>query len=196
MKDKWGCGALIVFLSSLLTFIVPAIPAAFLEENSIPLLVCNLVTTITTTGILFGFYVSFLDNARQKPLSTARLFTAFRDMNYFLKVIATEFLQYIFIFLWSLLLIVPGIIKIYSYSMTELILADHPEYSPLQAITASKEMMSGHRMQLFYLQIAFSLWFLLTLVTFGIACLWVSPYYLTAKSKLYLEIKAAQDYSV
>lgn len=193
MKDKWGCGAFIVFLSSLLTFIVPAIPAAFLEENSIPLLVCNLVTTITTTGILFGFYVCFLDNARQKPLSTAKLFTAFRNMNYFLKVIATEFLQYIFIFLWSLLLIVPGIIKMYSYSMTELILADHPEYSPLQAITASKEMMYGHRMQLFYLQIAFSLWFLLTLVTFGIACLWVSPYYLTAKSKLYLEIKAAQE---
>ena len=193
MKDKWGIGALIVFLNFIFTVVVPAIPEAFLEEGSIGLLIWQLITVFTSAGFLFGFYACFLDNARKVPSSVARFFTAFRDFKFLLKVFATEFLQYFFLFWWTLLLIVPGIMKLYSYSMTELILVDHPEYSPLQAITASKEMMYGHRMQLFYLQVAFSLWILLCIVTFGIAGLWVSPYYFTAKSKLYLEIKDRQE---
>ena len=91
--------------------------------------------------------------------------------------------------LWSLLLIVPGIMKYYSFSMAELIVIDHTEYTPMQAISASEKMMYGHRMDLFRLQMAFALWFLLVMFTFGLASLWVLPYYNTAKSKFYLELK-------
>ena len=98
--------------------------------------------------------------------------------------------------LWFLLLIVPGIMKSYSYTMTEFVLIEHPEYAPLQAITASKKMMYGHRWEFFCLQARFWAWYLLCSVTLGIAALWVYPYYMTAKSKFYLELKERAEASV
>ena len=79
--------------------------------------------------------------------------------------------------------------KAYSYSMSELILIDHPEYSPLKAITESKKMMYGHRVELFILGLSFIGWFLLCIVTFGFAALWIAPYFNTAKAKFYLNVK-------
>lgn len=114
-------------------------------------------------------------------------------MGFFLRILGAEFLQGIFVFLWSLLLFIPGLVKIYSYTMTEFVLLDHPEYSPLQAITASKKMMYGHRLELVMLQIRFLGWYLLCLVTLGIACFWVVPYYMTAKSKFYMDLLARES---
>ena len=145
----------------------------------------GLITWIFT----FGFFACFFDVANNTPYSYKRLFTAFRSVKIFINVNLAGVFKWFLTTLWSLLLIVPGIMKYYSYSMAELLLVDHPEYSPIQAIDESKKMMQGHRMELFRLQVEFVPWFLLVFVTFGIAALWVAPYYSTAKAKFYLDLK-------
>lgn len=86
------------------------------------------------------------------------------------------FLNRFFVFLWSLLLFVPGIIKTLSYAMTNYILVDKPELSANEAINLSKDMMYGHKFDLFYLYLSFAGWFILCLFTLGIGFLWLYPY--------------------
>ncbi len=82
----------------------------------------------------------------------------------------------IYTFLWSLLFIIPGIIKAYSYSMVPYILRDHPEMTATEAINRSREIMNGRKWNLFCLQFSFIGWILLCGLTFGILTLWVYPY--------------------
>ena len=79
--------------------------------------------------------------------------------------------------------------KSYSYAMTWYVLADHPEMGANEAITKSKEIMQGHRMELFILQLSFIGWFLLGSITFGLAYIYVIPYMETTIANFYNEIK-------
>lgn len=99
------------------------------------------------------------------------------------------FLVGVFTFLWSLLLIVPGIVRFYAYAMTPYILVDNPELSANQAINMSKQMMKGHKFDLFFLQLSFIGWIFLSIFTFGIGLLWVMPYMMTAQAAFYQDIK-------
>lgn len=188
MNGKWVYGIQVVALSAALC-VVPEIPKYFMDEHSAAYVLWHILTGILVCAIPLGIATCFLDVARHSDYSCARVFAAFRSTRFFFKIVLMELLKSTIIALWSLLLIVPGILKYYSYSMAELIITDHPEYSPFQALAESKKMMYGHRMELFRLQLAFLPWLLLTLLTIGIASLWVSPYYNTAKSKFYLELK-------
>lgn len=80
----------------------------------------------------------------------------FKYFPYWTNAVCTRILKAVYIFLWSLLLVVPGVMAEYSYAMTEYILAEHPEMTASEAIAASKEMMEGNRMRLFCLQGALS----------------------------------------
>lgn len=86
------------------------------------------------------------------------------------------FLVNLFSSLWSLLFIIPGIVKGYSYSMALYIWTENKEMGALEAISRSKEIMEGHKMDLFVLQLSFIGWYLLTFITFGIAAIYVVPY--------------------
>lgn len=96
----------------------------------------------------------------------------------------------IFVFLWTLLFIIPGIVKTLSYAMTNYILVDRPELSANEAINLSKDMMEGHRFDLLYLYLSFAGWFVLSLFTLGIGFLWLIPYVQTSQSSFYLDVKA------
>ena len=191
MHGNWLSGAFILLVSILLGWALQ-IPLAFLNEDSGIYLAWALIATLLGWIIGFGFFVNFLSFARGAKNSIKCLFVGFSNMGFFLRILGAEFLQGIFVFLWSLLLFIPGLVKIYSYTMTEFVLLDHPEYSPLQAITASKKMMYGHRLELVMLQLRFLGWYLLCLVTLGIACFWLVPYYMTAKSKFYMDLLARE----
>ena len=188
MIGRWLYGALtlILFLAVVMGI---STPQFFMEEGSVLYQAWEVLCTPFTWVLWIGLVACYLNLALKAKPSYARLFLGYRSVEYFLRIVITEIAQYIMLILWFLLLIVPGIMKAYSYTMTELILVEHPEYSPLQAITASKEMMYGHRWEFFCLQARFWAWMLLVSFTFGIAALWVYPYYMTAKSKFYLELK-------
>ena len=104
--------------------------------------------------------------------------------------LAGMFLYYLKTFLWSLLFIIPGIIMTFAYAMTPYILEEHPEIGAWDASTRSREMMKGHKFDLFYLYLSFIGWFLLALLTAGIGFLWLSPYVETAKAAFYNDLKA------
>lgn len=93
------------------------------------------------------------------------------------------------IWLWSLLLIIPGIIKGFSYSMAYYIKADHPEYGWRECLEESEKMMKGYKLKYFLLNLSFIGWLLLSIVTFGLASFWVSAYMSTASAVFYDELK-------
>lgn len=103
----------------------------------------------------------------------------------FITVLITSIVGGIFVFLWSLLLIIPGIIASYRYRMAMYIIHDDPEVGIMEAIRASKQMMIGHKMDLFVLDLSFIGWGLLCVVTFGIATLYVGPYAAATQAAFY-----------
>lgn len=106
---------------------------------------------------------------------------------------AAQLLKSVYILLWSLLLIIPGIIAGYSYAMTEYILAEHPELTASEAIDQSKQLMSGKRWRLFCLQISFIGWDILSALTLGIGYLWLRPYKQVATAAFYREISGSEQ---
>ena len=140
-----------------------------------------------------GFYVAFLMLLRTGDNRlTANMFeVSFR--NYWHKLWGM-LLMHIFIILWSLLLVIPGIIKMFSYAMTPYILEENPELGANEAIDRSRAMMKGHKFDLFYLYLSFIGWFILCCLTLGIGFLWLTPYMETATAAFYEDVKA--DYEV
>lgn len=106
------------------------------------------------------------------------------------RVIAVMFLRSVFIFLWSLLLIIPGIIKTYEYRMVPYILADNPELTTKEVYAKSKEMMRGQKWNAFVLDLSFLGWNILGVITFGIVTLfYVAPYENLTNAQLYYALK-------
>ena len=97
------------------------------------------------------------------------------------------------IFLWFLLLIVPGIVAALSYSMTFYILADEPDINAKEALEKSKIMMDGHKMDLFLLGLSFIGWALLCILTLGIGLLWLIPYMNVSAAKFYQDRKGEDE---
>ena len=113
----------------------------------------------------------------------------FQHFDKFWAAFKVSFFTGLFTFLWSLLLIIPGIIKGLGYSMAMYILAENPDMPALEALKKSQEMMDGHKMELFVLYLSFIGWFLLTAVTCGIASLYVTPFVNATMVNFYLNIK-------
>ena len=102
------------------------------------------------------------------------------------------FLRALFTVLWSLLFIIPGIIKFFSYAMTDYILVDYPELSANKAIDLSRAMMRGRKFDLFYLYLSFIGWYILAIFTLGIGFLWLGPYMDASVAAFYNDLKAQQ----
>ena len=117
------------------------------------------------------------------------LFAYFRNWK---TTAVTRFLRTLYVLLWSLLFIIPGIIASYSYAMTDYILAEHPELTAGEAIERSKEMMAGNRFRLFCLQFSFIGWSILCVFTFGIGNLWLTPYKQAAAAAFYREVSGTE----
>ena len=101
-----------------------------------------------------------------------------------------SFLRGLFAFLWALLLLIPGIIAHYSYAMTPYIMIERPELTPMEAIAASKELMQGHKWELFCLDFSFIGWDLLAALTLNLGHLALNPYKNAARTAFYRNIVA------
>ena len=133
---------------------------------------------------LCGFYLALV------RCGSAKLEEMFNNITSdFVSRMLAYILYSIYVALWSLLFVIPGIVKSYSYAMTFYILRDNPGIGANEAITRSRQMMNGHKWQLFCLHFSFIGWLLLCSVTFGIAAFWVLPYMQTAQAAFYENIK-------
>lgn len=146
------------------------------------------IAVFVITGPMEGGMINFILN--QNRYFNARISDLFSGFFRFKDFFLTYLLTNIFIFLWSLLLIIPGIIKALAYSQAMYIMYDNPSLSPMEAIKESKKIMYGHKMELFKLHLSFLGWILLSVITLNILNIfYVGPYYKTAIALYYEEIK-------
>lgn len=150
--------------------------------------VISLVLSIFVFGPLkVGGYGFFKDNLTQ-PAPVGTLVDGFK--NNYLKNCGTLFLTDLFIGLWTLLFIIPGIVKSFSYFAVPFIRREHPEMSATEVITASRQMMNGHKWELFVMYLSFIGWAILDILTLGILGLfYVNPYIYSSEAAFYEALK-------
>ncbi len=138
-------------------------------------------------AIEFGYCAYLITVTRNKDSDFGKLLSGF---NRFGDVCITGILKWLFTGLWSLLFVIPGIVKSYSYAMTMYIMQDHPELSGNDAITKSRQMMDGHKFDLFILDLSFIGWYLLGALTFGILIIfYVEPYRQVTRTNFYEQLR-------
>ncbi|MDO6353906.1 DUF975 family protein [Caloramator sp. CAR-1] len=175
LKGNWGVAILICLISGLVGSIIGFIPY-----------VGPLLGIIISGPLALGLAISFLKLARREPFKFENLFDGFKN---FKTAFLTQLLIAIFIFLWTLLFIIPGIIAGFNYAMAFYIISDNPEIGAMEAIRKSKEMMRGFRWKLFCLNLSFIGWVLLCVLTLGIGFLWLQPYMNASFANFYQNLK-------
>ena len=146
------------------------------------------IGAIIVTGPLYVGMAKYFLLLSREP-AEAKLETSFSGFNDFGANLLIGLMSGLFVFLWSLLLIVPGIIKAYAYSMAFYIKNDNPTYDWKQCLDESQRMMTGNKGKLFLLDLSFIGWILLGALCCGIGTLWVSPYIESARANFYEDIK-------
>lgn len=134
-----------------------------------------------------GLAAIALKVVEKQDIKIEDMFSGFKD---FVKSFVLGILIFIFVFLWSLLLIVPGIIMAFAYSMSFFIMKENPELSANEARKKSIELMRGNKWKYFCLMFSFIGWILLSILTFGILLLWVVPCMQTASAEFYKNLIA------
>ena len=145
-----------------------------------------LITIFVGYAAQVGLCNYFIRNTESKP-SFANAFSGFKGK--YRRNLGTLLLADIKVVLWSLLFVVPGIIKMFEYAMVPYILADDAEISCKEAFAKSKEMMRGNKWRLFKLNFSFFGWLLLSCLTLGVGTLFLSPYMEAANAEFYAELK-------
>ena len=143
-----------------------------------------LIINILEIGIC-RFFVENRDY--QAPLS--KILFGFRS-GYYGKNFWITFIRDVKIFLWTVLLVVPGIVKRYEYSMITYILAEQPDISSEDAFAISREMTDGQKWEMFVLDLSFIGWWILTVLTCGLSeIFWTAPYRQAVRAELYVVVR-------
>lgn len=122
----------------------------------------------------------------EQPVGT--IFSAFHSS--YLNIVKTMFFKDLFLLLWSLLFIVPGIIKSYSYRMIPYLLAENPDMSTEEAFETSKSLMNGRKMETFIYDLSFIGWYILIIITCSlVGIFYVNPYKALADAQLYITFR-------
>jgi Predicted integral membrane protein len=210
LKGRWKDSVLMCLVPTIIAILLAAIiliPVIILFQESITSLSDpyasdmsggssggsgGIISGILSTFFALGISWTFLDIFRGEKVVITPFKDVFRGFRapYALAIIVVYLLQAIFTFLWTLLFIIPGIVKTYSYSQAYNIYYDtykqtgeKPSY--LNVITASRKLMNGHKGQLFLLDLSFLGWHILAILTLGIGYLWLTPYISATKAAFY-----------
>jgi uncharacterized membrane protein len=186
LKGNWG----IAIAGFLIYFLLTSAP--HMDSRVAP----PFIVAIAGIGSLFiagplalGISIYTLSISRKQEIKLGQIFRGFKI---YWKATGTYLLMLLFTLLWTLLLIVPGIIAAISYSMTFYILADDHSIGANEAIDMSKKMMYGYKWKYFCLCLRFLGWFLLCILTLGVGFLWLFPYIQVSIAKFYDNIKDNQ----
>lgn len=150
----------------------------------------NLLLKLLMEIISFGFLIFVANSVRGTGAVYANLLDGF---GYALKIILLFFFEGLFIVLWSLLLLFPGVIAAYSYRQARFILMDNPDMSVFQCLKESKRMMKGHKWELFGFDLSFLGWGLLAAII-PLARIWTAPYITSSRFMYYEALKGEADY--
>jgi uncharacterized membrane protein len=189
LDGQWGKSVLVTLIYIIVADAVGAGNAWTAGMHVIGSSVSTLWAIFFANIVAWGYNVFFLGIRRTEHTTIGQLFDGFEDYS---RVLTTTLLQGLFTLLWTLLLIIPGIVKYYSYAMTAYILKDDAEMKNNAAIERSMAMMEGNKFKLFLLDLSLIGWLLLSLLTFGIGLLWLLPYRSTAYAAFYEDLKTQQ----
>lgn len=169
----------ILFVVSLVLYLVS------FAMSLIPL-VGSIAAFLITPALTLGMIGIYLNLTKGVKPQVADLFSQIKN---FWPAFKTYFLMSLYIVLWSLLLYIPGIIKGFAYSQTIYIMAENPDMGANEAITRSREMMDGHKMEYFLLGLSFIGWSILGVFTLGLLYIWLIPYMQTTLANYYRYLK-------
>lgn len=175
LKGNWTEAVKVTFVYLLIAIVVQSIPK-----------VGPIAGFIIAGPFTLGLAIFWLSFSRKQEYKLNQIFEGFHD---FWRGLKAYFLVTIFTLLWSLLLIIPGIIASISYSQTYFILAEDKTIGVNAAINKSKAMMNGNKLKFFYLGLRFIGWALLSMLTLGIGLLWLIPYMQVTMVRFYDDIK-------
>ena len=180
LRGKWTPAV----VTSLVFCILLGVAVSLSRVNALLYLIAYLGgASIVAIGMLYACWDLFTKGTLPEA---GALFAPFKQ---YARTVGAVLLVFVYTLLWTLLLVIPGIIKAYSYSMTFYIVRENPEMTAGDAITASQKMMDGHKMDLFLLSLSFIGWAILASITFGIGYLWLIPYIYTAYAAFYETLK-------
>lgn len=182
LQGKWPMAAVAALIYSIVAGGLSAIP-----------FIGGLCSLFIGLPVAYGIAIVMFGVFKGKDVDFGVLFEGFQDYS---RIFVTKLLQGIYTALWSLLLVVPGVIKYYSYAMTDYILKEEPEMKNNAAIEKSMAMMENNRMKLFMLDLSFIGWAILCCITLGIGFFFLIPYVQSARAAFYEDLKAQQGGNV
>ena len=177
-------GGLITYYTNLSSSEGSSSPVAY-----VALVIVAVLEVLVINPVAAGLDYFYLKNSNGEKPTVSDAFYFFREGR-FSNAVGVLFLKELFLSLWTILLIVPGVIKSYEYRMINYILAENPDMSWKEVFAKSKEMMNGQKMNAFVLDLSFIGWDLLGIVTLGLAgVLYVGPYQEATNAELYKALK-------
>lgn len=187
LKGQWGTAALFTLLFASVYYLIPLIIEINLSggfkawvnkpENVDGPAASTFIITLVLLPLYIGYLWTFLSMVRtSEKIKFSSLLQAFSEISMYVRILGTYLVMMVYMFLWTLLLVIPGIIKAFSYSQTYFVLRDNPGIGINAAITKSRKLMNGHKWQFFVLQLSFIGWGILCILTLGIGFLWLAPY--------------------
>ncbi|MGY6648772.1 DUF975 family protein [Wenyingzhuangia sp. IMCC45574] len=172
LKGKWAIAVVGVLLHSLI------------------ISVGSYVSLIIAGPLSLGISLFALNISRGNEVKIEQIFKGF---NHFTNTLVAYLLYILYVFLWSLLFLIPGIIKALAFSMTFFILADNPELGYMEALEQSEQMMNGYKWKLFKLNLRFFGWALVCILTLGIGFFFLAPYVKVTYAKFYEDLNVADN---
>lgn len=182
LQGKWPKAAIAALIYSIIAVGLSAIP-----------FIGGLCSLFVGLPMVYGIAIVMFGVYKGKDVDFEVLFEGFHDYG---RIFVTKLLQGIYTALWTFLFIIPGLIKQYSYAMTDFILKDEPELKNNEAIEKSMTMMKHNKMKLFLLDLSFIGWAILCVFTLGIGFLFLLPYMQVSHAAFYEDLKANQGGNV
>jgi uncharacterized membrane protein len=208
LAGKWGVAILAGFLAALLGGLVSSSGGGNIDLDQqeiarLPDVLKTYLLIAASIGAVMGTITLIVGGTVELGYSKfllkmhdgedAKVEDLFSQFHRFGDGFCQRLLRALFVALWSLLFVIPGIVASLKYAMTPFILAENPGMTASEAITASKELMDGHKADLFFLQLSFIGWAILNVFTLGIGSLWLVPYINASYAAFYRSICNRRD---
>jgi uncharacterized membrane protein len=179
LKANWKQPVLLYFIISMICGVIYCFAPSVVAD----------IFILYPCGYVFVMQLmSFMRDGKQNLVSD--YFKLFKDK--YMIALPVVALTYLYTFLWTLLFIIPGIIKGYSYALASYISIEDNNIPAEECINKSMQMMEGHKMRLFLLDLSFIGWYFVAFLTFGIGLFWVVPYHEMARILFYEDLKSQQ----